>query len=130
MTAVLHGAWGAHAQILRGVSPAQLLLVNPPDGHRERRRNLDRARRDVRRSRMGRRMRSRWTRPLTRRWLRRCSRACGQAGGCSGPLRVAVPASLTELARDDDVWVAQLRIVGGDECADPSDAAPARRSRR
>lgn len=32
MTAILHGAWGANASILRGVSPAQLLLVNPPAG--------------------------------------------------------------------------------------------------
>ena len=32
MTAILQGAWGAHAPILRGVSPAQLLLVNPPAG--------------------------------------------------------------------------------------------------
>src|SRR4051812_31652364 len=31
MTAVLHGAWGAHAQLVRGMSPAQLLLVNPPN---------------------------------------------------------------------------------------------------
>jgi hypothetical protein len=32
MTAILHGAWGAHASILRGLSPAQFLLVNPPAG--------------------------------------------------------------------------------------------------
>jgi len=32
MTALLHGAWGAYAPIVRGVSPAQLLLVNPPNG--------------------------------------------------------------------------------------------------
>jgi uncharacterized protein YbaR (Trm112 family) len=32
VVAVLHGEWGAHAPILRGVSPAQLLLVNPPEG--------------------------------------------------------------------------------------------------
>lgn len=32
MTAILHGAWGANASILRGLSPSQLLLVNPPAG--------------------------------------------------------------------------------------------------
>src|SRR5262249_6294151 len=32
MTAILHGSWGSHASILRGVSPAQMLLVNPPAG--------------------------------------------------------------------------------------------------
>lgn len=32
MTALLHGTWGAHAQLVRGVSPAQLILVNPPAG--------------------------------------------------------------------------------------------------
>ena len=32
MTAVLFGAWGAYAPVMRGFSPAQLLLVNPPSG--------------------------------------------------------------------------------------------------
>ncbi len=32
MTAILHGSWGAHASILRGLSPAHMLLVNPPTG--------------------------------------------------------------------------------------------------
>lgn len=32
MTAALHGDWGAHAQLVRGMSPAHLLLVNPPAG--------------------------------------------------------------------------------------------------
>jgi hypothetical protein len=31
-TAVLQGAWGAHAQLVRGFSPAQLILLNPPRG--------------------------------------------------------------------------------------------------
>ncbi len=30
MTAVLQGAWGAHAAIMRGMTPSHLLLVNPP----------------------------------------------------------------------------------------------------
>ena len=30
MTAILHGSWGAHAAILRGLTPAHVLLVNPP----------------------------------------------------------------------------------------------------
>src|SRR5215831_21030830 len=30
MTAILHGSWGAHASVLRGLSPTQMLLVNPP----------------------------------------------------------------------------------------------------
>ncbi len=32
VVAVLHGAWGAHAPLIRSLSPAQLLLVNPPAG--------------------------------------------------------------------------------------------------
>jgi len=32
MIAVLHGAWGAAAPLIRGLSPVQLLLVNPPEG--------------------------------------------------------------------------------------------------
>jgi len=30
--ALLQGAWGAHAPLIRSISPAQLLLVNPPEG--------------------------------------------------------------------------------------------------
>jgi uncharacterized protein YbaR (Trm112 family) len=32
MTAVLHGDWGADALLVRAISPAQLILINPPDG--------------------------------------------------------------------------------------------------
>jgi len=32
MVAVLYGVWGAHAMIMRGISPVPLLLVNPPEG--------------------------------------------------------------------------------------------------
>jgi hypothetical protein len=32
MVAVLFGAWGAYAPVIRGFSPAHLLLVNPPSG--------------------------------------------------------------------------------------------------
>jgi hypothetical protein len=32
MTALLQGTWAAHAQFVRGVSPAQLILLNPPNG--------------------------------------------------------------------------------------------------
>jgi hypothetical protein len=32
MTALLQGTWGAHAQLVRGFSPAQLILLNPPAG--------------------------------------------------------------------------------------------------
>ena len=31
-TALLQGAWGAHAQFVRGFSPAQLILLDPPHG--------------------------------------------------------------------------------------------------
>ncbi len=30
--AVLHGAWGAHAPLIRSMSPSLLLLINPPEG--------------------------------------------------------------------------------------------------
>jgi len=32
VTALLHGAWGTQAQLVRGLSPAQLMLLNPPAG--------------------------------------------------------------------------------------------------
>src|SRR5690348_14655364 len=32
MTAVLHGSWASEAPLIRGFSPAQLLLINAPEG--------------------------------------------------------------------------------------------------
>jgi uncharacterized protein YbaR (Trm112 family) len=107
MTAVLHGAWGAHAQIVRGMSPAQLLLVNPPEGIV---------------SGDGISIVVSETAPLAHGSAHAVAvdatadasmvgslLASLRAGGrMLGPISRSVPAGLTELARDSDVWVAQL----------------------
>jgi uncharacterized protein YbaR (Trm112 family) len=107
MTALLHGRWGAYAPILRGLTPAQLLLVNSPaaitsgDGVSI-----------IRSSRLA---------PVARASIAAVAVDDGAAGmmlesliasvrgggRVMGSVRVAVPHGLAELARDDEVWVAQ-----------------------
>lgn len=107
MTAVLHGAWGAQAPLVRALSPAHLLLINPPEG-------IvsgdgisivlaDRA-------------------PLatgmfdgvavdasaTVAMVAKLRSALRGGRRMLGPAALDVPAFLTELARDAEVWVAQL----------------------
>lgn len=108
MTAVLHGMWGALAPIIRGLSPAQLLLVNPPLGissgdgisivH------ADRA-------------------PLAHASAHAVAYDAGASdsmvasliaslrggGRTLAPVAKSVPDGLVELVRDADVWVAQLQ---------------------
>jgi uncharacterized protein YbaR (Trm112 family) len=106
MTAILHGSWGAHASILRGLSPAHMLLVNPPtsvssgDG-------ISIVRGPVA--------------PVAGAWAD--AAALDRAGGAmEESIRAAlrgggrllaradadVPMGFSELARDADVWVALL----------------------
>ncbi len=107
MTAILHGSWGANASILRGVSPAQLLLVNPPAGIPSGD-GVSIVRGPVA--------------PLAPGWadaaaldreatvpMAESVRAGLRGGGrLLAPIGVDVTAGFAELARDGDVWVAQL----------------------
>jgi uncharacterized protein YbaR (Trm112 family) len=113
MTAILHGSWGAHASILRGLSPAHMLLVNPPtsvssgDG-------ISIVRAPVA--------------PVAGAWadaaaLDRADGAMGESiraalrggGRLLARADADVPVGFSELARDADVWVALLDAgaVGG-----------------
>jgi hypothetical protein len=123
MTALLHGAWGAYAPIVRGLSPAQLLLVNPPgaitsgDGISI--------------------VRSGGAAPVARASMSAVAVGDAAAGSMLESLvaslkpggrmmarvRRAVPAGLAELARDGDVWVAQRE-------ASAAESAPVTLSRR
>jgi uncharacterized protein YbaR (Trm112 family) len=111
MTAVLHGKWGMHAHILRGIAPVQLILLNPPlgvgsgdgvsvivsDAVPFAQRTLDAAAFDATVS------------PETRdSTLVALQRSVRQNGRMLADAAVAVPDGLTELARDADVWVAEL----------------------
>ena len=106
MTAILQGSWGAHASILRGLSPAHMLLVNPPSGVTSGD-GISIVRAPVA--------------PVAPAWadaaaLDRADGAMAESirpalrGG--GPLLaradVTVPPGFSELARDADVWVALL----------------------
>lgn len=107
MTAVLQGVWGALAPIVRGMSPAQLLLVNPPLGIA---------------SGDGVSIVQATTAPLARgsadavAFDASASEAMVESlvaslkggGRMLGPAAASLPDGLTELVRDDDVWVAQL----------------------
>src|SRR5512142_95798 len=110
MTALLHGAWGAYAPILRGLTPAQLLLVNPPQGV---------ASGDgvsiVRSGRVA---------PVARNAVAEVALDAGAepsmveslvaslkpGARMLGQARTPIPQGLTELARDEEVWVAQLDV--------------------
>jgi len=107
MTAVLQGVWGGLAPIVRGMSPAQLLLVNPPAGIA---------------SGDGVSIVQATTAPLARgsadavafdatasdAMIESLVASLKGGGRMLGPAKTAVPEELTELARDDEVWVAQL----------------------
>lgn len=123
-TAVLHGAWGGLAPLMRGIAPSQLLLLNPPveipvgDGV-----SIVRAH----------------AAPFAPASVGAVAVDAGAddalvaslcasvrpGGRLVGPSSLAVPAGFTELARDADLWVAQ---------ADPSSPTtapilPTRRAR-
>jgi len=107
MTAILHGSWGAHASVLRGLSHAQMLLVNPPHGVT----SGDGI--SIVRSPVA---------PVAAGWADAAALdlAAGDAMAASvttslrtggrllAPAGAELPAGFSELARDADVWVAQL----------------------
>ncbi|HSQ29133.1 MAG TPA: hypothetical protein VLN49_04745 [Gemmatimonadaceae bacterium] len=123
MTALLHGAWGAYAPILRGVTPAQLLLVNPPRGLTsgdgvsivQSGRVAAVAHSAVAAVALDAGAGPPMVESLVAS-LKPGARMLGQA-------RTPIPDGLTELARDEDVWVAQR-----DTAAAPS--APVTLTRR
>jgi uncharacterized protein YbaR (Trm112 family) len=107
MTAVLHGVWGALAPIVRGMSPAQLLLVNPPLGIA---------------SGDGVSIVQANTAPIAHgsadavafdasasdAMIASLVAILKGGGRMLGPAATSLPDGLIELARDDEVWVAQL----------------------
>ncbi|HEY9225162.1 MAG TPA: hypothetical protein VIP11_00860, partial [Gemmatimonadaceae bacterium] len=110
-TALLQGDWGVHAPIVAGMSPAQLILVNAPDGIT---------------SGFGISLVRATTAPLahgsvgaaafdataTPEMIASLVASLRGGGRLLGPASRDVPAGLTELARDDEVWVAELASSG------------------
>ena len=106
MIAVLHGEWGALAPILRGLSPAQLLLVNPPEGITSGdgvsivvAESAPLAYASVNAVAIG-----THASDAMRETLEASLRADGRM---FGRLETAIPSKLRELARDDEGWVAE-----------------------
>ena len=124
MVAVLHGAWGAHAQLVRSISPVQLLLLDPPAGITSgdgvsmlvgdtapfAQASVDAVALDADAS-------DAMVASL-RASLRRGARMLA-------PIAARIPDGFTELARDDDVWVARL----DDSAIVSAPILPTRRSR-
>jgi len=107
MVAVLHGAWGGLAQLMRGFSPAHLLLINPPAGI---------ASGDGLSV-----IRTALIAPIARGSMDAAALDSGASpemvdslvasvrggGRISGPLDVRLPGDAAELTRDDRIWVAE-----------------------
>ena len=107
MTALLHGAWGANAQLVRGVSPSQMLLLNAPEGMTSgdgvsvlvsevaplAQASIDAVALDAAASDA----------------LFASVRAALRRGGrVLAPIATPIPDGFTELARDNEVWVARV----------------------
>ena len=107
MVAVLYGEWGALAPVMRGFSPAHLLLVNPPAGLT----SGDGV--SV--------VRTALVAPIARGSMDAVALGSGaspamvdslvasiRAGGrIAGPRELPVPDDAAELTRDDEIWVAE-----------------------
>lgn len=103
--AVLQGMWGAHAPLIRSMSPSQLLLINPPEGVVSgdgvsivlapraplAAASVNAVALDAH---------------ATAEMVASLIRGLRAAGRVVAPLERATPGELTELARDEDVWVA------------------------
>ena len=123
MTALLHAGWGAFAPIMRGLTPAQLLLVNPPQG--------------ITSGDGVSIVRSSIVAPLARgsiagvavgdrpaeSMLASLVSSLKAGGRMLGSGRLAIPPGLAELARDEEVWVAQRE-------ASAAESAPVTLTRR
>ncbi|HEY5060677.1 MAG TPA: hypothetical protein VII52_04025 [Gemmatimonadaceae bacterium] len=107
MTAVLHGSWGVHGQLIVGVSPSQLLLLNPPDevvvGD-----GVSGVVSEVAPLAAGSVSAAAIDTTMTPTLLESLRRSLRAGGRLLGPTVLAVPGGFTELARDADVWVARL----------------------
>jgi hypothetical protein len=106
MIAVLAGRWGTHAPLIQSMSPAHLLLINPP---------ADAMSGDgisiVRGSAVALGHASMHAIAVDEREsasLERLGASLRPGGRLLGPVSLPVPPSMTELVRDAEIWVAQL----------------------
>lgn len=104
--AVLHGAWGAHATIVRGLSPSRLLLVNPPEGV-EAGDGISIVLAEVAPFASASANAVAMDAAASSAMRASLRRALQPRGRMLAPLDVGMPEDLTELVRDGEVWVAE-----------------------
>jgi hypothetical protein len=107
MTAVLHGRWAAHAHLVRSFSPAQLILLNAPRGLASGD-GVSLVVSDIApfaAASMNAVAIDETVNDDTFASLRRAMRSGARL---LAPAATTLPAGFTELARDDEVWVARL----------------------
>lgn len=105
--ALLEGAWGAHAPLIRSISPAQLLLVNPPDGVPSGD-GISIVRGQVAPVAAGAASAAALDAVGNGEMVSSVVRAVRGGGRLLGPAGAPIPDGFTELARDAEVWVAGL----------------------
>jgi uncharacterized protein YbaR (Trm112 family) len=103
-TAVLHGAWATHARLIRSLSPARLIVIDPTgaiepsDGVNVITGSLVQfARQSISGAAVGANASAKLVASLVD--------ALRPGGRMLAPVDLAVPRGLTELARDDEIWV-------------------------
>ena len=109
--ALLEGAWGAHAPLIRSISPAQLLLVNPPDGVPSGD-GISIVRGGAAPVAAGGVNAAALDAVGNGEMVASVVRAVRGGGRLLGPAAAPIPYGFTELARDAEVWVAGLASGG------------------
>lgn len=124
MTAVLHGRWGMYAPLVRGISPAQLLLVNPavPISSGDGLSIVVSAAAPIA---AGAVHAAAFDDDASDAMIASLIAAVRAGGRIAAPATRAVPAGLAEIARDDVLWVAR-----NDAIAPSAPILPTRRSPR
>jgi len=105
--ALLDGAWGAHAPLIRSMSPAQLLLVNPPEGVPSGD-GISIVRGRVAPLAAGSVNAAALDAVENGEMVASVVRAVRGGGRLLGPAGASIPEGFTELVSDADVWVAGL----------------------
>jgi uncharacterized protein YbaR (Trm112 family) len=107
MTAVLQGAWGAHAQLVRAYSPAELLLLNPPGGQTSGD-GISIVMSDVAPLAAASTNAVAVDSSVSDELFASLRRSMRAGARLLAPAPMPLPPGFVELARDEDVWVARL----------------------
>ena len=107
MTALLHGRWAAHAPLVRAISPAQLIALDPPQGLVSGD-GISILVADIAPLAAGSMHAVAIDTPATDELMASLRRALRGGARLLAPAAMRLPDGFTEIARDDSVWVARL----------------------